>query len=132
MSGVVDFVPRVSIGPIRSGMTRADVEALGVLRPHPRYSAMTLPVTVYYDDAGRAASMEISAREVDGVRIGSTVIPRDADFARAAALLGNCNPPDVRDGGTLRACPDASVVLGVGSGSPDELWIRTYATGNDY
>jgi hypothetical protein len=93
---------------------------------------MTLSVTVYYDDAGRAQSMEVAVRDVDGVRIGAVTVPRNADMTSAAALLGNCGAIDPREGGTLQPCPDASVVLGVGSGSPDELWIRTYRDGESY
>ena len=42
--GTIVIVPGQSIGPIRIGMTRAEVDALGVLLPHPQYSAMTIPL----------------------------------------------------------------------------------------
>ena len=50
--GSIVIVPGISIGPLRIDMTRAEVDGLGVLSPHPQYSAMTIPYTVY-DDADR-------------------------------------------------------------------------------
>ena len=123
--GEIELAPKKSFGPIRLGATKADVEALGILKTHPQYSAMTIPYTVYYDPAGAAERVQLSLKYAPAnVKIGSVVIPRTATFDEAKALLGDCkdNPP--AHGGITSNCRGGDVHVSVGSGSPTEVWIE--------
>lgn len=122
-AGTTALVPGVSIGPIRLGMTRSEVDALGVLSPHPQYSAMTLPYSVQYEE-DVVIRVEAAVRSLTGVRVGDVTIASDATMQSAAALLADCDSEDLRTGGNIQRCRGGAVLLKVGSGSPDELWIQ--------
>jgi hypothetical protein len=123
--GPITIVPGQSIGPIRIGSTRDEVAALGVLSPHPQYSAMTIPYTVYYDDAGVVHQVEVTlmhaATDID---VGGTVIPRTATMGEAKTLLGDCVAAELAIGGTTSNCRDGGLQVIIGSGSPNEVWLR--------
>ncbi|RLB45961.1 MAG: hypothetical protein DRJ42_28785 [Deltaproteobacteria bacterium] len=123
--GTLTIVPGQSIGPIRIGSSRAEVEALGVLSPHPMYSGMTIPYTVYYDDADAVHQVEVTLMHgATDIRIGSAVIPRSATMEEAKTLLGDCVDDEPADGGTTSTCRDGGLQVIVGSGDPTEVWLR--------
>ncbi|MBW2461309.1 MAG: hypothetical protein JRH11_06655, partial [Deltaproteobacteria bacterium] len=123
--GAIPIVPGRSIGPIQLSMTRAAVDALGLLSPHPQYSAMTVPFTVYYDDSGRVHQVEVSLLHAGAdIQVGSVIIPPTADMGQAKALLGDCSADDLAIGGTTSTCRDGGLQVIIGSGDPNEVWLR--------
>lgn len=121
----VEIVPGERVGEVRIGMTREEVEALG-METHPRFSAMTVPVTAYYDEEGRVRSAEVSLSHVaHDVQVGDVTIPRTADVDAARALFGDCEEPDIADGATTHRCRGGAVKIMIGSGDPIEIWLRT-------
>jgi hypothetical protein len=124
----IDLVPGASLGPIKLGMTKPEVEKLGILKVHPQYSGMTIPFTVYYDKSGKARDIEVTLKHASAdVKIGSVIIPRTATFDDAKKLLGDCkdNPPAI--GGHTTVCRSGGVKISYGSGSPTEIWIHASA-----
>ncbi len=124
---IVEIVPGDHAGPMQMGMTRAEVEALGILRPHPHYSAMTVPYDLTYDDDGRVLRIEVSLEHVPSdVRIGEALLPRNADLSRARALLGDC----VEGMGTMGRrehylqCRAGGLSLMSGGETGQEVWIE--------
>src|SRR5688572_4482802 len=86
-----ELVPGEGIGLIRVGMSKARIEALGILATHPQFSAMTIPFTVYYDEANNAKTIEISLAHTDrDVSIGDVTIPKTASIEQIRELLGDC------------------------------------------
>lgn len=123
-SAAIEVVPNESIGPLRLGAARSDVDALGLLRVHPRYSGMTVPYTVGYDAAGHVDKIQVSMLHASGeVRVGGVTIPHTATLAQARQLLGDCIDSPPAEGGTTSVCRGGAVTLSVGSGSIDELWV---------
>jgi hypothetical protein len=121
-----ELIPGEAIGPIRMGMSKADVEALGVLQVHPKFSAMTIPITAYYDEAERARSIEISLMHSDkDVRVGEVTIPRTASIEQIRELLGGCKDPEVNTGASMYSCLDGALFIAIGSGNSGEIWLRT-------
>lgn len=121
----IELIPAASLGPIKLGMTKAAVEALGILKVHPQYSGMTIPFTVYYDKDGKARDIEVTLKHATAdVKIGGVIIPRSATFDDAKKLLGDCkdNPPAI--GGHTTVCRGGGVKVSYGSGSPSEIWIH--------
>jgi hypothetical protein len=120
----LELVPNASFGPIRIGATKAEVDALGILKPHPQYSAMTIPFTVSYDDAGKVKRVQLTLKHAPGdVTVGSVTIPRTATFDDAKKLLGDCKDEPPAIGGTTSKCRGGAVSVQIGSGSPTEVWI---------
>jgi hypothetical protein len=119
------LTPGEGIGAIRLGMSKAEIEALGILTTHPQYSGMTIPISVYYDDAGIAKTVEISLTHSDkDVAIGELTIPRTAGVNEIRELLGDCEEPKVNKGATMHSCRGGAVFIAIGSGNPEEVWLR--------
>jgi hypothetical protein len=127
MAGEVLVVPGAMVGPIRLGMRRDEVEALGVLRRHARYTQMTTPYQVGYDDAGRVEIVMVSLLSAPAaVRVGAVTLPRGTRFHEARALLGDCSEPEIGFGGGTFTCRGGLIEVSGGSGAPDEIWIGTH------
>ncbi len=124
----VPIIPGEAVGPIRIGMRRDEVEALGVLQQHPRYELETIPYRVIYDDADRVKIVLISLLSAPAdVRIDRVTLPRGTRFLEAHKLLGDCTKPDIGFGGGAYTCHGGKIQVSGGSGSPYELWIGTSA-----
>lgn len=122
---VIPIVPGRSIGPVEIGMSRAEVEALGLLTPHPRFRAMTVPINVYYDDRGRAEKVEISFRYAPGdFAVGETLVTRTSSAEEALAILGDCRALAPARGATSYACREGNLRVMIGGGDPDDTWLR--------
>lgn len=123
-AGIV-LVPKASFGPIALGASKAQIDALGILKTHPQYSAMTIPYTVYYDANGRAKRVQLSLQYAPAdVTIGAVTIPRTATMNEVKALLGDCVDGPLATGGMTSHCRQGTVNVQVGSGSPSEVWIE--------
>lgn len=121
----IELVPKTSFGPIRLGASKADIEALGILKVHPQYSGMTIPYTVYYDAAGKAKRIQLTFKHAPAnVKIGSLTIPRTATFADVKSLLADCKDEPPATGGTTSKCRGGAVNVSIGSGSPSEVWLE--------
>lgn len=119
------LVPGEAIGPVRVGMSKAEIEALGILTTHPQFAAMTIPISVYYDEADKAKSIEISLVHTDkDVSIGDVTIPKSASVDQIRELLGDCQEPEVNKGATMHACRGGAMFIAIGSGNPNEVWLR--------
>jgi len=117
----------VAVGAIRLGMLRAEVEGLKLLHRHPRYSGMTVPYQVAYDESDRVARVMVSlVRAPADVQVGGTTLPRGTRFLEARKLLGDCSEPEIGFGGGRFTCRGGSVEVSGGSGEPDEIWIGTH------
>jgi hypothetical protein len=120
----VALMPGQAIGPVSFGMAKADVEALG-FETHPQFSAMTIPISVYYDDADKVKTIEISLMHSDkDVTISELTVPRSASVEQIRELLGDCQEPEVNIGATMHSCRNGTVFIAIGSGNPDEVWLR--------
>lgn len=122
---VIPIVPGRSIGPIAIGMSRAEIEALGLLTTHPRFSGMTVPFNVYYGDDDRAEKVEVSFHYAPGnFSVGETLIARTASAEEALAILGDCRALEPARGATSYACREGNLRVMIGSGDPDDTWLR--------
>jgi hypothetical protein len=120
------LTPGEGVGPIRVGMSKAQIEALGILTTHPKFSAMTIPITVYYDEADTAKSIEISLKHSDkDVSVGDVTIPKTASIEQIRELLGDCKDPEINTGASIYPCRGGTMSIAIGSGSTDEIWLRT-------
>lgn len=121
----IELVPKTSFGRIRLGATKADIEALGILKTHPQYSGMTVPYTIYYDKAGAAQRIQVSLKYAPAdIKVGSVIIPRTATMDDVKKLLGDCKDEPPAIGGTTSKCRGGDVNVSIGSGSPNEVWIE--------
>lgn len=119
------LIPDQAIGPVRVGMSRAEVEALG-FETHPQFSGMTIPITVYYDEADQAKTMEISLMHTDkDVTVDELTIPKGATVEQIRELLGDCQEPEINIGASIYPCRGGAVLIAIGSGNSDEVWLRT-------
>jgi hypothetical protein len=125
-SDTYPLIPGEGIGPIRVGMPKTRIEALGILKTHPKFSAMTIPITVYYDEADKAKTIEISLAHTDkDVSVGDVTIPKTASIEQIRELLGDCKDPEVNTGAAMYPCRGGAMFIAIGSGSTDEIWLRT-------
>jgi hypothetical protein len=102
--------PGKGIGQIRLGMTRAEVDALGLpTRTHPsgRHGPNVRrigPYHVEFDD-DKVSSVELNLRRfADGIRIGTQDFGQSVDAKEIAAALPPCKEPEERPGGTVIEC----------------------------
>ncbi len=124
----VELVLHTSLGPLKLGTPKDDVEKLGLLKVHPKYSGMTIPYNVYYDAAGKASRIETSLKySPSDVRVGTATILRTMGFEDVKKLLGDCVDDPPADGGTTSKCRGGSLWVQIGSGSIDEVWISVVA-----
>ncbi len=111
-----------AIGPVRLGMQRAQTDSLS-LAVHPNYSGMTVPYNLYFDgDVVSGISLSL-AQAKRPVTVLGREIPAGATLENVAEIVGGCGEPELAIGGTTRHCAEGIKVT-VGSGSPDEVWIR--------
>ena len=119
-----NIIPGKSIGPIELGMKKERVNTVMTFAPHPKYSAMTIPISANYSDES-VSSIEISLLHIEkDIQIGEVIIPRSSTIEEIKTLLGDCEESDVRFGGTIIPCRKGGLSISVGSASPEETWLR--------
>jgi hypothetical protein len=97
---IPEVVPAVSIGPVHLGMTRAELERLGLpITEGPMLAVGSFRVIL---DSDHVTIVETSlASWQEGARVGGEVIaPGEKDLARIARSLPGCGQPDVKPGET--------------------------------
>lgn len=96
--GVDEVVPGVSIGPVKLGMTRAELDKLGLwVRPARGMedAERLLDVGPYYVvlDRGRVSSIESTVTKMPkGLKIRGKVLPWRTKFLDVAAAFEGCEP----------------------------------------
>lgn len=125
--GNYEIVPGKQMGPLRLGMSRADVDALGILKTHPQYSGMTLPYTVYYEDDVLVSAELSLMHATETVKVGELSFDKTTSMQAAIKLLGDCQASEAQRGGTTTSCRSGGLKVAVGSGNPSEVWLRLYS-----
>lgn len=99
---VVDVVPGVSLGPVRVGMTRAELSALGSVQNDPsgQLGKNVQVLGPYFLTLANdvVTTVEMTPSENDtGVRIGNTLLTASTSFEDALVTLGSCKREPVLD-----------------------------------
>jgi hypothetical protein len=109
------LVPGKSIGPVRLGLTRAEVDALGMaVSPDPSGQLGDAvrhvgPYRVVFSNE-RVSQVEfVLSTSPRGVRVGEKTVPPTAKPKDAAAALPGCGAEVAAEGGTIIACDGVSV-----------------------
>lgn len=97
---IPEVVPAVSIGPVHLGMTRAELERLGLpITEGPMLAVGSFRVILDSDHVTIVETSLLSWQE--GARVGGEVIaPGEKDLPRIARSLPGCGQPDVKPGDT--------------------------------
>lgn len=126
------LVPGTSIGPVAIGMSRSEVDRLGLeVRPHPSRQfgdnvRMVGPYYVVFGDDGSVDSVELRlASTKPGLRVGDATIPSTASMKEAAKLIPGCGEVEVRLGGNLIRCENKTLVK-AGAMSPDDVEVQVH------
>jgi len=109
--------PGKGIGTIRLGMTRAEVEALGLpIRVHPsrrhgRNVRRVGPYRVEFDE-DKVGSVELDLSRFRGsLRIGTHEFDRASQGSDIAAALPGCKAPEERRGGRVIECDGGRALI---------------------
>lgn len=112
-ANVPELVPGVGIGPVRVGMTRAELDALGLgTKPGPLGSDVSVGPYVASMDGDRVAAVFVELRAVPtGVRVGGTVFDATAKIEAIAQKLRSCEPLKVNEGANVIPCESGRAVV---------------------
>ncbi|MEZ4401341.1 MAG: hypothetical protein R3B06_15050 [Kofleriaceae bacterium] len=117
VAGSVVVVPGQAVGPIRLGMTEADVIAAGVPLAPPPWSPSSDTTRVggaylvQLDAGGRVTMARVELKDSGGVTVAGTSIPADADWDRAAAAFAGCGETVFTEGSTYIPCTGGTTVV---------------------
>ncbi len=110
------LVPGESLGPVRLGSTRADVDRTGLtVRIDPSAQGgdqvnFAGPFTVNFDPSGHVESIAIDLNKVRrGVQVGSALIEPKDTLETALQVLAPCEPGMSYHGGTAYRCQQGTV-----------------------
>lgn len=110
------LVPGESLGPVRLGATRAELNGLGLtVRGDPSgqggdQASFAGPFTVIFDPAERVESVAIDlSRLTDGLRFGDAKLEAGTSYEAAVGALGPCEPARPYVGGTVTSCRSGGV-----------------------
>ena len=101
--------PEVGIGQARLGMTRAELDKLGLpIKEGPPLEVGSYRVLL---EADHVVSIEVSlASQPEGIRIGGDVVPtKEKDLAKVSKGLPGCGKVDVKIGASDVACAGGAV-----------------------
>lgn len=118
-ANVPELVPGVGIGPVRIGMTRAELDRLGLpTKPGPMGNDVTVgPYTASMDgDRVGAVFLELS-KVPSGARVGGTVFDAHAKIDAVAAKLRDCGAMQVNEGANVISCEGGRAVV-IAGGPP--------------
>jgi hypothetical protein len=112
-------VPQVDvgrgIGPVRLGMTRAEIDALGLPVKDDVWALHVGPYRARLEQ-GRVVLVEVALADLPGGLwvAGEVVAPTEKDIARIAAHLPGCGRMEMREGGNLITCSGGSTHVKAG------------------
>ncbi|MFT3766537.1 MAG: hypothetical protein QM820_13640 [Minicystis sp.] len=118
-AAAVDLVPGTSIGPVRVGMTRAEIDALGLpTKPGPLTASVTVGPYLARFDGDRVASVIVELRDLPaGVRVGGATFDGTAKIEAIAAKLQGCGAVQHNEGASVITC-DGGRTLVIAGGPP--------------
>lgn len=139
-SGAAELVSGVSIGPLRVGMTRGELEALKLpMKAGVASNELLVGSYSVRMEGDRAASVRLRLLDFPaGARVGGTVfVATTATIESIAKVLPGCGPVQVNEGGNVIVCDSGKTVLTAG-GPPGIVELRvndaaraaTYASTN--
>lgn len=102
--------PAGALGPVRIGMSRKDLDALGLPVKAGDMDLTVGPYRVVLEQ-GLVAMVEVELQLLpQGLRVGGTVIPAtEKDIQRIAQQLPGCGAAEVRLGGNVITCAGGTV-----------------------
>lgn len=107
-AGVVDLVSGTSIGPVRLGMNRGELEALQLpVKPGAMPGELLVgPYSVMMRDSDRAATVRVALSDLPaGARVGGAVfVAASAKIEGIAPALPGCGPVQMNRGASLITC----------------------------
>lgn len=111
-------------GSAQLGMSAHQVAALRITsRPHPSFSAYTIPFSFRYGSEGTLVEVRISVRHLTApIRIGTREINRTTTW-RELQTLPTCPPVTIGEGGATASCQGFRIGLG-SAGDEPEIVIR--------
>jgi hypothetical protein len=100
------------IGPIALGMTRAELDGLGMAVEEGAHDLRVGPYRVMLE-AGKVGFIEVQLLDLPGgLSIATTTVPsHDKDIQRIAKLFDGCGELEIRIGGNIIQCAGGTVVL---------------------
>jgi hypothetical protein len=127
---VTEVVPGVSIGPLKLGMTRAELSTLGyVARPNGYDSNDVIERIPYVVVLRREKVDAIEATLTQmprGLRIRGKVASPRSTLAQVAALFADCGPLRNRLGGSSYRCEGKRLLVKSGGGS-HQIHVQIFA-----
>jgi hypothetical protein len=130
-ASVPDFVPGVAIGPVRIGMTRAELDGLKLpTKPGPITGEIVYgPYHVQFEQ-DRATFIHAELRELpSGVRVGGTVFdPGTKSIESIAAKLPACGKMQINEGANVIECA-AGLGAVVAGGPPGIVSLQVRSAG---
>lgn len=118
LDALADEVPALEpdhgIGPIRLGMSEAELARLGLPMSDAYAGKQVGPYRVLLE-GGRVSFIEAPLAELPGLRIGGHTVPSgERDIARIADHLAGCGPLQILEGGNIIECHGGKVIIGAG------------------
>lgn len=122
VNGPATLIPGVSIGPFKLGMTRTEIEKLGIAFKTPASSILiTGPYEIGVDKTDHVTSIaRRMATDSDGkpitgavVLAGKSIEPK-ISFADLQKRIPGCKKPELLEGATVSACADRTAVIAAG------------------
>ncbi len=112
------------IGPIQLGMTRSELDALGLPVEEGSYDLRVGPYRLLMD-GGKVSFIEIElAKLKDGMLIGGQlVLATERDIERIAKLLPGCGKLDIRLGGNVIECAGGTAIVAA-AGPPGIVQLK--------
>lgn len=113
---IPELVPGVSLGPLRLGMSRADLPTTATRHDGPFIHDVTIPPYAVRFDSGQAGSLFVELRGLDtGLRLGGATFDASATLPAIAAKLQSCTPVQRVDNADFVSCEAGRVLLTSGS-----------------
>lgn len=122
VNGQATLVLGTSIGPFKLGMTRAEIDKLGVPQKNPATSIIVSgPYEIGLDKDDKVQSIsrrmatDSDGKELKaGVLFGGKTIEPKISFADLQKRIPGCKAPDVMEGGNVAKCDNNTSVYAAG------------------
>lgn len=118
-ANVPELVPGVSVGPVRIGMTRSDLDGLGLgTKPGPLGTDVSVGPYVASMDGDRVGAVHVDLRALpSGLRVGGKVFDGSAKIEVIAESLRNCGPLQRNEGANVIPCESGRALV-IAGGPP--------------